>query len=166
MDSEFEFNGHRYRVAHQPAMQQFHVMRRLGPTLVGALGGLLTHRDKLMGFLDTKLAMEAAMPFLLEAMSGPLVGGLSRLSDEDAEYVVSACLSNVRRQETKQDAWALVMTGGRMMFPDLDHLPSMLGLVVQVIRAQLQGFFPASGPAGSGGETGGTGQPSPGARTG
>lgn len=124
--TEIEINGVQYRSDRMDAKKQFHVARRLAPLLAG-LGGALKG-DK-AGFSE---------------FIGPIAEALSKMSDEDTDYVIDACLRLVHRRQG--EVWQAVTTrSGDLMFDDID-LPVMLRLTVAVIQQSLGGFFPA-GPS-------------------
>jgi len=118
-----EVNGHSYRIGKMPAKEQFHVMRRLGPAI--------------MGFLASGVnggGMAGAM--------GPILDHLSKMSDEDSDYVLDHCLSVVQRAQGND--WAKVRApNGALLFNDIE-LPQLLNLTRAVLTENLRGFFPAA----------------------
>lgn len=126
--TEFEINGVQYRSDRMDAKKQFHVARRLAPLLAG-LGGAI--KGEKAGFAE---------------FVGPIADAVSKMSDEDTDYVIDACLRVVQRQQGQ--TWqAVTSRGGDLMFDDID-LPVMLRLTVAVIQQSLGGFFPG-GPSAS-----------------
>lgn len=124
---EFEINGVQYRSDRMAAKKQFHVARRLAPLLAG-LGGSALRGEK-AGFAE---------------FIGPIAEALSKMSDEDTDYVIDECLRTVQRLQGER--WQSVTSrGGDLMFDDID-LPVMLRLTVAVIQQSLGGFFPG-GPS-------------------
>jgi hypothetical protein len=127
--SEFEVDGKKYQVGRMDAMKQFHVARRLGPALVIAGVSIEMARKGLDG-------ADAL------AMAGPVMTTISKMADEDVDYVLFTCLGVVKRQEG--DKWAPVLTqdGKTLMFSDLE-LPQMLRIVIGVLEANLANFLKA-----------------------
>lgn len=122
--SDIEINGNLYRIGHMDARKQFHVSRRLAPLLAG-LGSALA---------DKKSDLAATFQ--------PIAEALSKMSNEDMDYVLDNCLAVVSRQQGNQFA-PVMSRGGGMMFEDID-LPTMMQLAIAVIRENLGGFFSAS----------------------
>jgi len=118
-----EVNGQTYRIGKMPAREQFHVVRRLGPAI--------------MGFLASGVnggGMAGAM--------GPILDHLSKMSDEDSDYVLDHCLSVVQRAQGND--WAKVRApNGALLFNDIE-LPQLLNLTRAVLTENLRGFFPAA----------------------
>lgn len=120
---EFEVKGHRYRAAPLGAVTAFHAIRRLSPLLAAAGGSLESMRaDPLAALL-------------------PIAQGLASLPDADADYVLSACLGAVQRNQGG-NVWAPVKGGGGLMFDDID-MGSMLQIVGKVLAANFGDFFNA-----------------------
>ncbi len=66
---------------------------------------------------------------------------LSRLSDEDSEYVIQTCLSVVSRvDEASGKAAPLVAKGAGLMFADV-NMGAMLEIAIAVIEENLGDFF-------------------------
>ena len=124
MFEELEVGGKRYRIGRLDAKKQFHVARRLGPILAG-LG------ESAGKSADT-----------LPAQIAPIAGALSKMSDEDVDYVLDACLGVCHRVESIGQ-YAPVMARGGMMFSDID-MGQMVQLAVAVIQGNLRSFFPAA----------------------
>lgn len=124
--------GHDYQVGKLNALQQFHVTRRLGPTLL-ILG---ISMDMLRQGMKVELSD-------LVAHAGPVVEFLSKMSDEDSEYVIFTCLAVVKRKQG--EAWADVLAGGKqLMFADMDFAV-MIRLVVAVLKENLGNFLKGLG---------------------
>lgn len=118
-----EVGGQQYRIGRLDAKKQFHVARRLAPLLAG-LGGALQGESK--GFAE---------------LVAPIAYALSKMSDEDTDYVIDTCLAVIQRQSNNQWASVMVRNGG-LMFQDID-MAQMLQLTVAVIQGNLGNFFPA-----------------------
>ena len=102
--------------------------RRIAPLLAG-LGDVLKEDAK--GF---------------SKIISPIAEALSRMSDDDTDYVIDACLLVVQRKQG--ETWqSVVARNGSLMFDDID-LPAMLQLTVAVIQQNLGSFFPG-GPSAS-----------------
>lgn len=114
---DFEFNGETYQIAKLDPMTQFHVMRRIAPVLASIGGG---NKDGIMG----------------------LTLAISRLSDEDVEYVISRCLADCRRQSG--DNWAKIYVSGRLMFDDIG-MGGLVSLTLETLKGSISGAMGALG---------------------
>lgn len=112
------------------AREQFHVVRRLGPAI--------------MGFLVSTAAKGAGIAGAI----GPIVDHLSKMSDEDSDYVLDHCLSVVQRSQPNNEWVKVKAPNGALMFNDIE-LPQLINLTRAVLTENLRGFFPsaASEPA-------------------
>lgn len=127
---QVEINGRTYTIKRLPAMQQFHVARRLAPIMAAFIDGIPSTSDvagSLAGFDLTKIGEEVAS-----------------LSDKDAEYILNTCLSAVTyRDEENQRDFSVQVKPGIMRY-DFIGLPEMLRLTGEVIKLNLGGFIPAA----------------------
>ncbi len=134
---EIEIDGIRYRVGKLDALRQLHVSRRVAPVLAS------------MGISLAALREGATIrPEDMVTSLGPVAEVVSNMSDESVEYILSTCLSVVRRAQAgpglDQVLWAPVARGAQPMFDDID-MPAMLRLVVAVLQQSLANFL--RGPA-------------------
>ena len=109
-----------YRAGRMDARRQFHVVRRLAPIISGL----------------TDLAALKSDPM---AALGPIAEALAAMKDEDADYILNACLEVTERQQPA-GGWAKVMRQGSLMFEDLD-MADMLRLAGVALVENLGGFF-------------------------
>lgn len=139
---EVTINGVEYKTGVLPAYpHQFHVARKLAPALF-AMGGViknLSEEPKIdqSSELEIKKAnVDAMLAF------GPVAEVIANMSDADAEYVLSKCLSVVLRKEGQQ--WAKITApSGSMMYKDID-VSVMMKLAIQVVQENLGNFFQGS----------------------
>jgi hypothetical protein len=129
---EFEIDGKKYRADKLSAFEQFHVSRRISP-LIPKLIPVMLEVAKTQGTLGSLSRIADVMQ--------PFADGLASMSDTDAEYVMSTCLSVVKRNQS--DNWAPVWSARAkaMMFDDMNDIGSMLPLVMQVIQDSLGPFI-------------------------
>lgn len=133
---EIEVSGSTYRIDQIPAMQQFHIARRLAP----ALWALGEAAKNVAETTDKKGEEESSELDSLLAMK-PVAEAIAEMNDADAEYVVSKCMDAVYRKETT--GWMKVQNRpGVYQYSDID-LPVMMQLVTNVIKANLGNFFNA-----------------------
>lgn len=126
---EFEIGGVQYRAAAMDARRQFHVARRLSSVLSPSADAINGVKGS-----DSKGAFIAAVNSFVDAVS--------KLPDDQLDYVIDACLDTVSRKDGSQ--WSPIRRGGAMMY-DLD-LYTQGAIVYHVVRGALDGFF-ASLPA-------------------
>jgi len=125
-------DGKTYRIGKMTAFQQFHVSRKISP-LIPPLIPVFMQIAKDSG------ANNIAQ---LSALFQPFCEGFAALSDETAEYVISNCLSVVRRRNDKDEFVPIWSTGGKVvMFDDINDLSTLLRLVLRVIQDSLGNFL-------------------------
>lgn len=140
-ETEFEVAGHRYRASKMPAMQQFHVSRKIAP-LLPALVPVFVKIAKQGGVGDDFSALTALLQ--------PLADGLANLKDEDADYVIGTCLATVKRQNAQGSFVAIWSPAAKTLMSDDMTLADMFPIVIRVIQDQLgpfiQGFLTNQSP--------------------
>ncbi|WP_343724939.1 phage tail assembly chaperone [Herbaspirillum huttiense] len=134
MMSEIKIGDHTYRIGRLDARKQFHVARRLAPVLAGLSGG----------------AAKAGASLVAQLM--PIADALSKMADEDVDYVLDSCLAVCQRAQQGGQFAAVTVPSGGLMFQDID-MAQMIQLTVAVIQGNMAGFFaaaPADLPVGGG----------------
>ena len=116
--ADLTINGAEYVTGKMNAIKQFHVTRRLMPVL----GSLASANGK--DLVDM-------LPALAES--------IGKMPDEDAEYVLFACLDVARRKQSNGLAPVRAANGG-LMFDDID-LAAMMQISAAVLQENLGGFF-------------------------
>ena len=106
------------------ARRQFHVARRLSSVLSPSADAINGVKDS-----DSKGAFIAAVNSFVDAVS--------KLPDDQLDYVIDACLDTVSRKDGTQ--WSPIRRGGAMMY-DLD-LYTQGAIVYHVVKGALDGFF-------------------------
>lgn len=132
--SEIKVGDHLYRIGRLDARKQFHVARRLAPVLAGLSGSA----GKTSGGLVAQLM--------------PIADALSKMADEDVDYVLDTCLAVCQRAQQGGQYAAVTVANGGLMFQDID-MAQMIKLTVAVIQGNMAGFFdaaPADLPVGGG----------------
>lgn len=128
--TEIEVGGQRYRIGRLDAIAQFHIARRLTPVQLA------------LGISSSELAakgQEADEMAMLAAIMGPIADVVSKMPEDDVNYILRTCLS-VTLRDQGGDKWAKVMVSGNMMFSDIE-MPHMLRLVIASIQENLGSFF-------------------------
>lgn len=127
---EFSIGENYYSSGKLNAFQQFHVARKLGPILVK---------------MGPVAAQALSNPDAGIDLLGPVLEALAEMSEEDCNFVLSRCLSVVKRRQGN-GPWAAVWHDGakRLLFEDID-MPVMIQIAMQVIGDNLGSFLGAPG---------------------
>lgn len=143
-DRDFEIGGRAFKVSKIDAFKQFHIARRIGPILAdlmpamkSAKNGKFTSEAELAK-LSEEQKMDLVTPFVQ-----PIMTGLSKLSEADADAVLKGLLTAVEVQQQPTKNWARVVVGDQLMIQDLD-LPTMMQLAGRAFMYNLAGFFAAA----------------------
>ena len=131
-ERDFEIGGRKFKLSKIDAFKQFHIVRRIAPLLSDLLP---TMKD--VGKLKTSTEEEK-----LEQISKfitPIMNGLSKLSDDDANRVLFGLLGAVEVQQSAGN-WARVANDQMLMIQDID-LPVMLQIAGKAFMFNLSGFF-------------------------
>lgn len=128
---EFTIGDKNFRAGKLDAFKQLHVSRRVAPIIPTLVPVFI------------KLAKDGAMKDLsgLAELFAPFAEGLAGMSDEASEYVISTCLSVVKRQ-AEGGNWTPVWNQGAKacMFDDMD-LGDLIQICVKVIQDSLGPFI-------------------------
>ena len=132
MDIEFTLNGAQYRAAKLDTFKQLHLSRKIAPvipTLIPVFIGLSKNQGNLAASMD-KLAI------LLQ----PFADGLAELSDENSEYMMTTCLSVVKRLQG--ETWVPIWSQSQKvcMFDDIE-LGGLIEICIMVIKDSLGSFI-------------------------
>jgi hypothetical protein len=139
--NEIELNGSKYQYGKLDALTQFHVARRLMPFFATLLEAVTDLRKSLPADFDFKSATledVSSKVNIFEVAAGPISDVLSKMSDEDVDYIIKRCLTVCRKLQG--DSWAVIIVKNQFMF-ELD-LPTMIGLVIAVAQGFLGSLFP------------------------
>ncbi len=120
-----EIDGKTYRLTRLDAMTQAHITRRLSGVIIG------------MG--ESLKGVEANDIF---ATIGPIATALGKMEDKDFEYIVRRSLLGVAVVLPGGSTQRMAAPNGAIMYEDL-QLPTLIRLVVEVLRFNLADFFPA-----------------------
>jgi hypothetical protein len=125
---DFTVGEHQYHAERIPALQQFHIMRRLAPFIgqvvpvVGAIKGK-----------GADAGMEAVKP---------LADALASMSDADANYVLFGLLRFAKRAVPGGLGAVAVVVGEQLNHQDITML-QMLQIAWQVLRVNMADFTAA-----------------------
>ena len=119
---EVEVGPNRYSIGKLDALKQFHVARRLVPVLAAF----------------TKIGENKGVPQLKVGTLLPIAEALSKMSDEETEYIIQTCLAVVKRQDS--GSWQYVMIQGRFVYQDIT-MADMVKLTSEAIMENMGDFF-------------------------
>ena len=126
--SQITVKANVYECGKLNCLAQLHVTRRLGPMLVVA--GISVEM--------LRSGMKIALDDLVQ-MAGPVMEMMSRMPEEDVDYIIFTCLNVVTRQSGT--AFARVTTKERqIMFDDMD-LIVLVRVVCEVLKENLGNFL-------------------------
>lgn len=133
--TDFEVGGINYRAGTMNAIKQLQVVRRLAPLLAA-----LNSAD-LAGLAGQAPDGSGAG---LAAAIGPLTEAFAAMSDENTEYVLSACLSICQREIPGGLGWTPIWSvqGKTLMFDDI-NLMVLVQIVGRVVMANVGDFTSA-----------------------
>lgn len=132
-DREFEIGSKKFKLCKIDAFKQFHIVRRIGPILSELLPAM-----KNVGKNQASLSESEKFEDLAK-FAGPVMSGISKLSDADADLVLFGLLSSVEVQQSSGN-WARVATPSMLMIQDME-LPVLLQLAGRAFMFNLSGFF-------------------------
>lgn len=135
MENSFEINNRKFKLGKIDAFRQFHIVRRIGPLLAEFMPALAGMNQKKMANLSETEKLEEFVK-----MIQPVMLGLSKLSDADADYVLFRLLGAVEVHQGQFDTWAKVATDTGLMMQDLE-LPTLLQVAGRSLIFNLSGFF-------------------------
>lgn len=133
-EKDFEHDGKHYIIGRVDAIEQFHLFRRLTP-LISSMGvemfKLLTGGKDVASMTRTDWMVVAA----------PLLGEMAKMPQEDVNYLISGCLRVVRIKDGAVVAPVFNDQAGVLLRQDLG-MPTMLRLIIEVLRHNMSDFFP------------------------
>ncbi len=139
MGNDFKVGNKEFKLSKIDAFKQFHIVRRIVPILndlLPAMGAI----SKSMKGMEGKSEDEKLEQFA--KIGKPVMDGLSKLSDEDANYVLFGLLASVEVKQAEHGNYAFIVRNGTLMFPDLD-LPTLLQAAGRAFAFNMSGFFSA-----------------------
>lgn len=151
---EFQAGPNTYRTSKLGVITQFHVARRLGVAFAELIPIVKIYSEARQSAnakgaavaqeTGTEVAGDAATALLLRVdftrVVEPFSKAFAALSDDDANYIINACLDACERRQ-EGGAWARVrLAHGEIMFNDLS-LGVLLSIIWNVLQESLDDFF-------------------------
>lgn len=136
--NDFEIGGKKFKMSKVDAFKQFHITRRMGPLLadfIPIMGEIAKVHKAEKDMSETDKLEEFGK------LAAPLMTGLSKLTDVDADYVLFGLLGSVEVQQATGN-WARVASSNMLMIQDME-LPVLLQIAGRAFMYNLSGFFAA-----------------------
>lgn len=131
---EFTVGDRKFQLNKIDAFKQFHIVRRIGPLLAE-----LVQSMQKIGKVDEKSLTEDQRLEHFAKIATPLMDGLSKLSDADADYVLLRLLASVEVYQSNFNVYAKVATENAIAI-DME-LPMLLNIAGRALMYNLSGFF-------------------------
>lgn len=119
---DFDIDDEKFRSDKLPAKMQMKLIKRLAP-IIGHVAAFQGRKMELPEMVQT------------------LADALSKLSDDDLDYVVDACLAVTRKEVSGRWVEIYNKVAKKPMFEDMS-LPTMMKIVQQVLGDNLGNFWP------------------------
>ncbi|MDH4163328.1 MAG: hypothetical protein OEW15_11665 [Nitrospirota bacterium] len=137
MTNEFKIGDKNFKIGKLDAFRQFHIVRRISPLLAEVMPSIAS-MSKAAKNADNLTEDEKLDEFAKIAQ--PILAGLSKLSDADADYVLYRLLSVVEVEQPQFRTWAKIATDTGLVMQDLE-LPVLLQAAGRALMFNLSGFF-------------------------
>jgi hypothetical protein len=134
-ERDFEIGGRKFKLNKIDTFKQFHIVRRLAPIL----GDIIPIAQKLHKLQKENMTEDEMLESVVQ-LSGPIMAGISSLSDQDANLVLLGLCSSVEVQQMPTGNWAFVARDAGLMIQDLE-LPVLLQIAGRAFAYNLAGFF-------------------------
>jgi hypothetical protein len=134
MERDFESGGRKFKLNKIDAIRQWHIVRRIGPLLTE----LMPQMAKL-GKMKEDMTEEQKFAQIVEALT-PFMNGLSKLSDENADYVLFRLLGSVEVLQSEHNRWSRVAVDTGILMQDIE-LPLLLQAAGRALFFNLSNFL-------------------------
>lgn len=145
-ERDFQVGGKEFKLSKLDAFKQFHIVRRLGPVL----GEIVPVAQKIGSMRNDGGSEEEKLSQAAE-IAKPIMDGISKLSDADANFVLLGLLEAVEMKQQPAGNWARIARGGNLMIQTLE-LPEMLQVAGRAFSYNLSGFFSIAPQTSHGGQ--------------
>lgn len=141
MDRDFEIGGRKFKLSKIDAFKQFHIVRRVGPILSDLIPAA-QGAGKFSSVGEVEKLTEEQKGELFAKLAQPVMNGLAKLSDADADTVLKGLLSAVEMQHAQTGSWIKVVQNDMVMVQDLE-LATLVQMAGRAFMFNLAGFFAA-----------------------
>jgi hypothetical protein len=136
-ERSFTAGGFNFKLLKVNALEQFHIVRRIGPLLSEIIPSLSQIKAKAE---DTDKLTEEQKLAEFGKILAPLMTGLSKLSDSDANFVLFRLLSAVEVEQKEFGSWTRIATHDGIKMQNID-LPILLQAAGRALMFNLSGFL-------------------------
>jgi hypothetical protein len=133
-ERDFEIEGRKYKLNKIDTFKQFHIARRLSPIM----GEIMMVAPKVKEIKDDMSESEKLNA--LAQLAKPVMEGFSKLSDEDANFVLLGLCGSVEVHQSESNSWARIARDNTLLFNTLE-LPTLLQLAGRAFMFNLSGFI-------------------------
>lgn len=138
MNDLIEIGDYKYQVGKLSALDQLHVSRRIAPIIPTIAPLLVSIVDAGLTDLAESESLDIDVLKTLAPSFQPFAEALAEMTDEHTEYVLSKCMSVVRRKT--DNGFAAVWRGKSPAFDDME-MSEIIPLVIAVLRSSLGNFM-------------------------
>lgn len=131
-DRDFSIGDMRFKLNKIDVFKQFHIARRLSPIM----SEIIAVAPKIKG-LKEDLAESEKLDAIAQ-LAKPIMDGFSKLSDQDANFVLMNLCSAVEVQQASN--WSRISNGEVLMFNTFE-LPTLLQIAGRSFMYNIAGFF-------------------------
>ena len=136
MDNSFSIGERQFKLSKINAMKQYHIVRRIAPIL----GEMLPAMKDIAKAHESKTMTEDEKLDQAVRFAGPIMNGLSKLSDKDSEVVLYGLLAAVEMKQGEHGNWARLVNGDILAFDNIE-LPVLLQAAGRSFMYNMAGFF-------------------------
>lgn len=133
-EREFTIGSDRFQLYKIDAFKQFHIVRRLGPILKDIIPIAKQAKNVNLEGMSEDQKLDH-----FSKLIGPIMEGISKLSDADANLVLLGLCGSVQIHQSKFNNWAWVATGDTLSFTL--SLPVLLQIAARAFAFNLADFF-------------------------
>lgn len=137
-ERDFEIGARKFKLSKIDTFKQFYILKRLGPIL----GEVIPAAQKIAS-MNRESMSQAEQLEVAGQLATPVMHGLSKLSDADAQFVLLGLCSAAEMSQAS-GGWARVVVNEQLMFQDLD-LPTLFQIAGRAFAYNMASFF-ASAP--------------------
>jgi hypothetical protein len=138
-ERDFTIGLREFKLLKIDTFKQFHIARRLMPIM----GDIMPLAKKLKDLEKEDLSEDAKFD-AIATLAQPIMNGIAKLSDEDANLVLLGLCSSVEMKQMPIGNWARVANDkAGLMFHDLE-LPELLQIAGRSFIFNIARFFPSA----------------------
>lgn len=135
-----EINDNTYQINKLSLFDQIHIARKIAPVMSG-LGQTITLIQKQIEEMrEEEAGGEDIFSRIIWDSSGPITEALSKMPEDDTNFVIKKCLAVVTRLDKSSGRYSKILaSNGTPMFDDIDMMTT-IRLVWEVVQDNLGNF--------------------------